>query len=210
MFMLELDGIQMTWLGHAGFKIKANEKIIYIDPYEIEEDEKADLILITHAHYDHCSPEDIKKIQKEDTLIIYGGDCGDKLTGNTDKIVPGEEKEFEDIKIKTVPSYNIGKKYHKKNQGNVGFIIEINGKKIYHAGDTDLIPEMDVITADIALLPVGGTYTMDAREAAEAANKINPEIAVPMHWGSVVGSEDDAKDFSRLAECEVRIMKKGE
>ena len=208
--MLELDGIQMTWLGHAGFKIKANEKIIYIDPYEIEEDEKADLILITHAHYDHCSPEDIKKIQKEDTLIIYGGDCGDKLTGNTDKIVPGEEKEFEDIKIKTVPSYNIGKKYHKKNQGNVGFIIEINGKKIYHAGDTDLIPEMDVITADIALLPVGGTYTMDAREAAEAANKINPEIAVPMHWGSVVGSEDDAKDFSRLAECEVRIMKKGE
>ena len=213
--MLELEGVNIIWLGHASFKIKANEKIIYVDPFQLEGGEKADLILITHEHHDHCSPEDVQKIQKENTMIYYAGDCAGKLTGNTDLVKPGEEKEFGDIKIKTVPAYNINKfreenvPYHPKESNHVGYIIEVNGKKIYHAGDTDMIPEMETITADIALLPVGGTYTMDAREASEAANKIKPSIAVPMHWGSIVGDENDAKDFSRLCECEVRILEKG-
>lgn len=213
---MEYENFQITWLGHACFKIKTNEKIIYIDPFQLDGGEKADLILITHDHFDHCSPEDVKKIQKEDTMIIYAGECGDKLTGNTVKVVPGDKKEFGGIEIKAVPAYNIDKfreenvPYHPKESNFVGFIIEADGKRIYHAGDTDLIPEMDVVTADVVLLPVGGTYTMDAREAAEAVKKINPSIAVPMHWGAIVGDENNAKDFSRLCDCEVRIMEKGE
>jgi len=212
--MLEIEDVKITWLGHASFKINVNDKIIYLDPFKLDGGDQADLILITHDHFDHCSPEDVQKIQKEDTLIIYAGEC--KLTGNTILIKPGEEKEFEGIKIMAVPAYNVNKfreenvPYHPKESNFVGFIIEVNGKRIYHAGDTDLIPEMDVVTADVVLLPVGGKYTMDSREAAEAVKKINPSIAVPMHWGEIVGDENSAKDFSRLCDCEVRILGKGE
>ena len=214
--MFDYKGIKIIWLGHASFKLKTDDKIIYIDPFQIDDDEKADLILITHDHYDHCSPEDIKKIQKEDTMIYYAGDCGDKLTGNTHKVVPGDNQEFKDILIKPIPAYNIDKfreenvPYHPKENDYVGYILEINGKRIYHAGDTDKIPEMEVIAADIILLPVGGTYTMDAKEAAETADMINPETAIPMHYGTLVGDKSDAENFSRLCECEVRILEKGE
>ena len=203
---MDFEGIQITWLGHASFRINANDRIIYIDPFQLDGGEEADLILITHDHHDHCSPDDVKKIHKEGTMIISGGNC--ELNVDNIQIKPGEEKEFEGIKIKAVPAYNVGKEFHPKEKNYVGFIVEINGKRIYHAGDTDLIPEMDVIAADIAMLPVGGEYTMDAREAAEATKKINPSIAIPMHYGSIVGELNDAKEFSRLCECEVRILEK--
>ena len=207
--MLDFEGIRIKWLGHAGFKIK-KKKVIYIDPYQIDDIEPADLILITHDHYDHCSPDDIKKIIKEDTIIIGPKEAVSKLTGNTIAVKPGDRKEVDDIIIDAVPAYNIRKKFHPKNKKYVGYVININGKKIYHAGDTDLIPEMEKLAVDIALLPVGGEYTMNAEEAALAANKIKPKIAVPMHYGTIVGSEEDAEEFRKQCECEVRILGKNE
>ncbi len=207
--MIDFEGIKIKWLGHAGFKIN-KDKVIYIDPYHIDGIEEADLILITHEHYDHCSPDDVKKIIKEDTIIIGPKDAVDKLSGNTIAIKPGDRKEVDDIIIDVVPAYNIGKKFHPKEKGGVGYVLTINDKKIYHAGDTDLIPEMEKLAVDVAILPVGGEYTMNAEEAASAANKIKPKIAIPMHYGSIIGSEEDAEEFREKCDCEVRILGKGD
>ncbi|MBW2965666.1 MBL fold metallo-hydrolase [Candidatus Woesearchaeota archaeon] len=208
--MIDFEGIKIKWLGHAGFKIK-KKKVVYIDPYHIDETEQADLILITHEHYDHCSPDDIKKIIKDDTVIIGPKDAIMKLEhGNTIIVKSGDRKEFDDIIIDVIPAYNIGKKYHPKKKGWVGYVLNINGKRIYHAGDTDFIPEMEKLTVDVAILPVGGEYTMNAEEAALAANKIKPMIAIPIHYGTIVGSKEDAETFSKQCECEVRILGKGD
>jgi len=187
----------IKWLGHAGFKIKG-EKVIYIDPFQIGEDEKADIILITHEHYDHCSPEDIAKIQKESTVFVTIDSCTSKLGGHIKTVKPGDELSIESVHIKAVPSYNIGKKFHEKSTNKVGFIVTIDGESVYHAGDTDFIPEMKDIHADIALLPVSGTYVMTAEEAVRAAEAIKPEYVIPMHYGSIVGSKSDAETFKKL------------
>lgn len=188
---------KIKWLGHASFKIET-DKIIYIDPYEIEEKEKADLILITHEHYDHCSPEDIKKIIKIDTVIVTISSAASKLSGNIKIVNPGDEIEIEGIKIKAVPSYNINKKFHPRDSNKVGFLVTLEGETVYHAGDTDFIPEMKDIKTDIALLPVSGTYVMDPLEASKAAEIIKPKYVIPMHYGSIVGSREDAEKFKGL------------
>jgi len=199
--------MKLKWLGHASFKI-SNKKIIYFDPYKIKEGEKADIILISHSHFDHCSIEDIKKIRDENTKIFTTQECASKLNGISMK--PGDVKEVDEIVIKAVEAYNIDKfrqgneLFHPKGLG-IGFLVEINNKKIYFAGDTDNITEMNSIEADIALLPVGGTYTMNAKEAAEAAIKINPKIVIPMHYGIIVGSKEDALDFKKLVEAKSDI-----
>lgn len=210
--MLDFQDVKINWLGHDSFKVTYQDKIIYFDPYKIEPAGYADLILITHAHHDHCSPEDIEKIRKKSTLIIAPPDCTAKLGHNTKIIKPGQTLEIEDIKITAVPAYNThrfrspGIPYHPKESNWVGFILNLNRVKIYHAGDTDKIPEMKDIQCDIALLPVGGTYTMDAQEASQAANEIKPDIAIPMHWGTLIGSEKDARLFSEKTEVEVKIL----
>lgn len=188
---------KIKWLGHAGFKIET-DKIIYIDPYEIKSQDKADLILITHEHYDHCSPEDIMKIIKDDTVIVTITSSAEKLTGNIKIIKPDEELNIYGIKIKAVPSYNINKQFHPRATNKVGFLITIGKETVYHAGDTDLIPEMKEIKADIALLPVSGTYVMNPEEACKAAEIIKPEYVIPMHYGSIVGSKKDADRFQKL------------
>lgn len=196
----------LNWLGHASFKI-TGEKIIYIDPYQLkEESEKADIILITHSHFDHCSPLDVEKIQKSNTVIVATPDCKSSLSGNIKTVKQGDKITIGGINIETVPAYNINKRYHSKSNNWVGYIVTVNGKRIYHAGDTDKIPVMADIKADIALLPVGGTYTMTAEEAADAANLIKPKLAVPMHFGSVVGSKSDAERFKNLCKVPVEIL----
>lgn len=188
---------KIKWLGHSGFKIEG-DKIIYIDPFQIKENDKADVILITHEHYDHCSPEDVAKIQKKSTVIVTIESCQSKLSGNIKIVKPGDEISVESIHIKAVPSYNINKQFHQKSANKVGFIVTVDGESVYHAGDTDCIPEMKDIHADIALLPVSGTYVMTAEEAVRAAEMIKPEYVIPMHYGSIVGSTSDAETFKKL------------
>ncbi len=195
------------WLGHASFKI-TGEKIIYIDPYRITGGETADIILITHDHYDHLSKEDIEKIIGEKTVVIVPTSAGDAIKGNVKKVKPGDTLTVEGVEIQAVPAYNTGKEFHPRGKNYVGYVFKVGGVSYYHAGDTDYIPEMKDIHADVAFLPVGGTYTMDAEEAAKAAEDIKPKVAVPMHWGTIVGSEKDARKFESLCGCEVRILKK--
>jgi len=196
------------WLGHDSFRIDG-EKTIYIDPWKLKSDSpKADIILITHDHYDHCSPSDVAAIQKDDTEIVTVKDCLDKLSGNLHSILPGEKIELGNIIVEAVPSYNIGKKFHPKSNNWVGFVVTVNNTRIYHAGDTDHIPEMKDIKCDIGLIPVSGTYVMTCEEAVEAVKDINPKIAIPMHWGDIVGGRKDAEYFKKHASCEVIILEK--
>lgn len=189
----------ITWLGHASFKIKAKDLLIYIDPYNISEQPPADIILITHQHYDHCSADDVKKIRKQDMVIVAPADCASML-GDITEVSPGKELEVKGVKIKAVCAYNVNKQFHQKPKGWVGYIIDTPDGIIYHAGDTDSIPEMDDIKADIVLLPVGGTYTMGAREAHQSVLKIRPKLAIPMHYGEVAGTRRDAEEFKTLCE----------
>ncbi len=199
---------QIHWLGHDAFLI-AGRRVIYIDPYKIEfAGEVADIILITHDHPDHCSPDDVKWLRKGETVIVMPPSCADKFKGDVRTVKPGDTLTIKGVTIDVVPAYNIGKPFHPREAGGVGYIVTtVEGIRIYHAGDTDLIPEMEQVKADVALLPVGGIYTMDAGEAAQAANKIKPKLAIPMHWGTVVGSRQDAERFRELCAVEVKILK---
>ncbi|MEK6897792.1 MAG: MBL fold metallo-hydrolase [Nanoarchaeota archaeon] len=206
---MQIDNVELKWLGHAGFLIK-NSKVIYIDPYNIQEGEKADFIFITHSHYDHCSVQDIAKIVKEGTRIVCTADCQSKIMKlkvpvKIEIVQPGMEIDFNDVKISTLPAYNTDKNFHPKEESWVGYLIKMNGIVIYHAGDTDIIPEMQTLTGHkqankklIALLPVGGRYTMTAEEAAESAKTIKPYLAIPMHYGTIVGTKEDAEEFAEL------------
>ena len=200
------ESISLSWLGHASFKLKAGERIIYFDPWKVKKGESADLILITHSHFDHLSPDDVRHVQKKDAVIVTTKDSASNLKGDVRTIKPGDKITVDDMEIQAIPAYNIGKSYHPKVNGWVGFIITINGKRIYHAGDTDAIPEMKKLSVDIALLPVGGTYTMTAEEAAEIANEFKPVSAIPMHWGTIVGSKADAERFKKLFKGETNIL----
>ncbi len=197
------------WLGHAAFKLESeNGVVLYIDPYQLPENlQKADAILITHDHFDHLSQEDVSKVQKEDTVIFGPTSVGEKVKLKFHKMSPGDLADFREIKIEAVPSYNTNKNFHPKENENLGYIVTIDGLRIYHAGDTDHIPEMKDIKADIALLPVGGTYTMNVQEAAEAARVIKPAIAVPMHYGTVAGSMNDGLTFRKIcSHCDVEVL----
>jgi L-ascorbate metabolism protein UlaG (beta-lactamase superfamily) len=195
----------IKWLGHDGFIIDGLKKIA-IDPYNITTDKKADLILVTHEHFDHCSPEDIKKIQHNKTIIITEKDSSKKISGDIRIIKPGDVINIDKIKIEGARAYNVNKNFHPKANGWLGFIIEVDGVKIYHAGDTDLIPEMKDIRTDIALLPVSGTYVMTADEAIEAAKLINPKIAIPMHYGAIVGDRNDAVLFKEGLKGKIDVV----
>jgi L-ascorbate metabolism protein UlaG (beta-lactamase superfamily) len=202
-----LEGI--TWLGHASFKVKVAEAVIYIDPWKLDDGEPADIILITHGHRDHFSPPDLDKIRKRDTVLISVEDVCTSLKSDVRTVKAGDKLTVKGVEIEVVPAYNLARQYHPRAKGGVGYILQAQGRCIYHAGDTDVIPEMAHITADVALLPAGGTYTMDASEAAKAANIIKPSVAVPMHWGDIVGSRADAEAFKAQCQVPVQIMEKG-
>ena len=220
---MKIGSVEIKWLGHSGFFIK-NSKVIYIDPYNISEGlPKADLILITHSHYDHCSFSDIQKIIKAGTRIFVTADCQSKITRfdipiKIDIVEPEKEFFVGDVKISAIPSYNLDKHFHSKEEGWVGYLIRIEDVLIYHAGDCDIIPEMQKLTGYkqngkhfVALLPVGGRFTMSAEEAAQAAKIIKPDLAIPMHYNSIVGSEEDAEEFVDLCKEEgidARILTK--
>ena len=217
--MLEHNGVKITWLGHDSFKI-SNGKILYIDPYKITADAKADILLISHEHFDHLSMDDMKKVVSPNTSIVAARQCAGTVSKVGAKeitiVKPGEKVNVQGIAIEAVAAYNTNKinpdtkkPFHPKEDSNVGFVMTINNIRIYHAGDTDPIQEIKNIQADIALLPVSGTYVMTAEEAAEVVSTIKPKIAIPMHYGAIVGSEEDAEKFKQLVkECDVIILNK--
>lgn len=200
--------MNLEWLGHAGFRI-TNDVVVYIDPYNISRGPEADIIFITHEHFDHCSFSDIEKIRGEETITVCPK--GRNVPGDTRIVTADDSFEIKGVGVKVVPAYNIEKNFHPKNKGFVGYVVTIDGQRIYHAGDTDLIPEMSAVECDTALLPVSGTYVMTAKEAADAASQIKTRLAIPMHYGGgVVGTEEDALEFERLADVPVEIKTKGD
>ncbi len=208
--MPEAFAKKITWLGHDAFRVEVG-KTVYFDPYQIENGPEADLVLISHDHFDHCSPEDVARIQGPKTVIVTEKDSAAKLNGDIRVVKPGEILEVDGIKITAVPAYNTDKDFHPKTNEWLGFIVQINGIKLYHAGDTDFIPEMKDLDVDIALLPVSGTYVMGPDQAVKAAISINPKLAIPMHYGAIVGNLQDAIDFEKAlkGKVDVLILEKG-
>ena len=211
---IEVDSVSASLIGHASVMIVSGEKTIYIDPYKVPEDSpKADIILVTHEHYDHCDQDMIRQLSDNDTKIISAKGCASKIEGDVTETVAGNSMTIDNVSIKAVEAYNIEKPYHPKGLG-VGYIIKIDNVKIYHAGDTDRIPEMKSLedeNIDIAFLPAGGTYTMDIEEASDATANIMPKVVVPMHYGVVAGTEADTEKFRALVSekapgVDVRIM----
>ena len=210
-----LENIEVLY--HSSIRIN-KEKIIYIDPFKIDKDyNDADIIFITHDHYDHYSEEDIDKVINENTTIIIPEELLTKLLRkgiNKNAIItvePNKNYMVQGIKFETISAYNTNKTFHPKENGWVGYIIIINGIRYYIAGDTDITEENKQVKCDVAFVPVGGTYTMDFKEAASLINEIKPKIAIPIHYGSIVGTEQDAIDFIRLLHPEIKgiiLMKK--
>jgi L-ascorbate metabolism protein UlaG (beta-lactamase superfamily) len=207
----------VEWLGHAGFRIDVGGRAsIYIDPYRIPADEpKADLVLISHQHYDHFSIQDLERLRKDTTQLLAPPAVAERLEGNVHSLRAGDvvETNVYGVDVRAVPAYNTSKRdnegrpFHPREAGCLGFELNVRGERLYHAGDTDVIPEMDwVVGVDVALLPVSGVHVMTALEAAEAARRIQPTVAVPMHWGGHIGSEQDAQTFAEAAPVDVVIM----
>ncbi len=183
------------------------EKVIYFDPFKLPENmPKADVIFITHEHRDHMSPEDVAKIAQDSTVIVIPDTVKHVFKGSVITVSAGEETTAAGIPVKVVPAYNTNKPNHTKDRGWVGYIITVDNTKVYFAGDTDRIPEMKTFDADIALLPVSGVYVMTAEEAAEAALDIKPKVAIPIHYGTVVGTREDAQRFADLLKGKIEVV----
>lgn len=215
MGLLQLESLKVEWLGHASFRI-TDAEIIYIDPYKPPKDmKKSNLIFVTHDHYDHCDVNNIKELSSATGVIIAPASCAEQLTGMNVRIVkPGDKFETNNIGIEVVSAYNTskfassGEPYHKKDKC-VGYVITIDGKRIYHAGDTDFINEMkDIKNIDVALVPIGGVFTMDDKEAAQAVNAIKPKIVVPMHYNTFDKIRADVNYFASMVDAgiEVRVL----
>lgn len=208
---MEINNVKIEWLGHDGFLISNGDgKKIFIDPFNVSESvsaQKADFIFITHSHYDHCSIKDIEKISKNGTTIIVPADAQSKITKiegiSMEVIEAGDEIDLGKFKVEAIPAYNVGKDFHTKADGFLGYLFKFDKVIIYHSGDTDKIPEMERLTGYgkhgqefITLLPVSGKYVMNADEAAEVAHALNADLAIPMHYGAgVIGTIEDAKRF---------------
>jgi L-ascorbate metabolism protein UlaG (beta-lactamase superfamily) len=200
------------WLGHDSFRIDGKGAVVYIDPYRLKEGPQADLILITHEHADHASADDVEKIRKAETVIVAPAAAAAKLGGGIRIVAPGDELSVKGVGIRAVPAYNLNKfrspgvPYHPREAGHVGYVVAVDGVRIYHAGDTDHIPEMAGLAPDVALLPVSGIYVMTADEAVGAAAAIGPKVAVPMHVGEGIGALDDAARFKAKAAVPVVVL----
>ncbi len=193
-------------------RITAGNKKIYIDPYKMNESPKdADVILITHEHSDHYSPNDMKKVAGSDALLIMPESMkskeseASKIVSRIEYVKPSESKTIEGLQLETVPAYNINKQFHPKSNGWVGYVLNVDGTRIYIAGDMDATEEAKAVKCDIALVPVGGTYTMTANEAADLINTMQPKIAIPVHYGSVVGSDADAQEFAKNVKDPIKV-----
>lgn len=213
---MEILGLQVERPNHACIRVKSGSKTICFDPFQVEDGEPSDLILISHEHYDHCSPDDIRRHVRPGTVIMAAEECAPKLEGVGADVVlvkPGDSVEAAGLRVEAVRAYNTnkfkspGQVFHPKSDGKCGFVVDVGGIRVYHAGDTDMIPEMKELGGvDVALLPVSGTYVMTPEEAAEAVGIIRPRAAVPMHYGAIVGTVKDAERFRDLAGGETEVI----
>jgi L-ascorbate metabolism protein UlaG (beta-lactamase superfamily) len=217
--MFTYSNISFHWLGHDGFLVEKGSLRIYLDPFKMNPAmaTSASLVLISHEHFDHCSIEDLQKVVTPSTIVVCPHECLSALSkvkpGSIIPMHPGETRELAGVKVRAVPAYNLNKYrdpatkivFHPKQDEKNGYVVTIDGTSVYHAGDTDFIPEMKSISCDVALLPVSGTYVMTAQEAAEAAKALKPKVVIPMHYGTIVGKESDARRFAELLKGTVRV-----
>lgn len=196
----------------SSIRIESRVGVIYADPLGINDDmHDADYILITHDHYDHFSPEDIEKVAKSDSILVVPEKMQNKaqevarVVGRIETVKPGVYREMNGLEFETVPAYNILKAFHPKSAGWVGYILRIDGHMIYIAGDTDATKEAKEVKCDIALVPIGGTYTMDAKKAAELVNTLRPNVAIPTHYGSIVGKPSDGETFAQYVKDPIKV-----
>jgi len=200
-----------TWIRQSGFRIQNGDQVIYLDPIQVPDSpHDADVVLITHPHGDHCDTSSVQKVSKDSTQILAEPDSVNRLGSGFSKLSPiklGENMEVDNLQIATVRAYNNTKSFHPRSNDWLGFVITLeDGRTIYHGGDTDFVTEMNDIDADVALLPVGGNFTMRAVEAAQAVKAIQPKLAIPMHWGGSVGSVRDAQTFQQELEGDVAAL----
>ncbi len=208
---LTIDGVEIERLVHSAFRVRGNGVTVYIDPFQIPGSPRdGDVVICTHDHFDHCSPQDVVKVASPDAVIVASENCRDKVSPLGFKayfLSPGEKVSVKGVEVEAVPAYNVGKRFHPRGYGGIGVLLRIGGVTIYHAGDTDYIPEMEQLRGrvDVALLPVSGVYVMSPEEAARAAEVIQPRVAVPMHYGAIVGDRGHAERFAKLLEGKVRV-----
>lgn len=216
--MWAYKGVKVHWLGHDTFVLQGSKTVI-IDPFKAQGSFKADILLLSHEHHDHFSPDDISRFTGPGTLVLAPEICKEPLASfKLEKkfVEPGSRLQVKGVDVEAVPAYNLnkfrepGKVFHPREDGRVGFIVTLDGVKFYHAGDSDATPEMKALDVDVAFLPVSGTYVMTAEEAAEAAKAMMVKVFVPMHWGSLVGSKADAESFKKMlgASRTVEILEK--
>jgi len=196
------------WLGHSSFKITGS-KTVYIDPWKLQSGGDGDLVLVTHDHHDHCSPMDIRKALAKGGKVMAAECCRPKYPSADIFTLPWTlHSKVADLKVYVTPAYNNNSHFHPRELGHCGYVIYLDGVRIYHSGDADAFPHMRDIECDIALLPVSGTYVMNPADAADACRMLKPQVAIPMHWGDpdVIGTKADAEAFKKLAPCEVVIL----
>ncbi len=223
--MYRYADLTLSWLGHDCFRLEKGPLSIYFDPFRLSDAavKPASLVLITHEHFDHCSVEDLRKVVTPRTIVVAPHECASALSKVEPAEVlflkPGEERDVLGLHVRAVPAYNTNKfrdpatktPYHPQEDGKLGYLVTLGDTSVYHAGDTDLIEEMRSFECEVALLPVSGTYVMTAEEAAEAAKLLKPKVAIPMHYGAIVGSAADAERFKRLLDgtgIEVKVLEK--
>ncbi len=204
---------KITWFAQSAMRIEHGGLRIYIDPFKMPEGEPpADVLMLTHSHHDHLSPDDIAKVRNDNTTVVVGPDVADKIDGPYTELKPNESTQIGNLSVRAVPAYTTtkfrdsGEATHPKEHQHVGFVFELDDVSFYFSGDTDVIPEMnDIGPVDYAFLPVSGVFVMTAEEAAEAARIVQPSVAIPCHYGVVVGSEEDARKFAESVPDQVRV-----
>lgn len=210
--------VDIYWLGHDSFRVVAGGFVLYFDPYQIQVGEpKADVVLVTHEHFDHCDPASIRRVSKPSTVVVappIAKSCVAKAAANIVEISVGETKEVGRARVTAYPAYNVNKfrdparglVFHPRQDGRVSYLVEVGGVRLFHAGDSDFIPEFRDVKADVVFVPVSGVYVMTPQEAAEFINTVEPAVAIPMHYGSIVASRAEAEEFRRLVKPSVQVV----